>query len=497
MDVVMNDAATTRWLPLRLRGVFAGVLLASGMTALAAPPQQRAAILLPPVKMEPGELPTLARGAMDDLPGTPIGSTPVARRKGSNDSPAWLSGVDPNVIPASGLIPGRDKAESRTPFLNNAKELPPLTPTKLMSGQMSGQPSNAPAPVRQVDKSRLQPQTSAETQPDPNMPFRGTATNGAPVMAGPPAYRWYGYGAVTPGANAYAPAGQYPKGSANWYGVTGATPGAFPVPVVNPYRSTPGNEPPSYVANPLSRPPMMEQPRSNVVPVPPPVGVRPTPKMHTGISSMPPIESIGTGVPTPQLQLQLPLPKPVGVPMLPTPPKLEPVSVAPPIPIIVPKLEPVAIAPPSIPAKPIIGTPVPAAKPAPDPLPPVLTEDTTWKMLPAVTPPGTWNPATTPPAVPVLPPPDLFLEPGAKLVKSEIVARGQMPETSRPDPAATLIQGVCKGRANGVDVRWNNSKKLTVCFEVRTQPEANKLVKDISARPELAPFAIDFCVLVK
>ena len=51
--------------------------------------------------------------------------------------------------------------------------------------------------------------------------------------------------------------------------------------------------------------------------------------------------------------------------------------------------------------------------------------------------------------------------------------------------------------AEGLDVRWTGSKKLTVCFECRTAPEGQRLVKDISARPELAPYQIDFCVLVK
>jgi len=65
------------------------------------------------------------------------------------------------------------------------------------------------------------------------------------------------------------------------------------------------------------------------------------------------------------------------------------------------------------------------------------------------------------------------------------------------DPVATLIRGVCRGRANEIDVRRTGSKKLMVCFEVRTPPDAAALVRDISARPELASFQIDFCVLVK
>jgi hypothetical protein len=443
MDVVTNQGRTTRW----LRRALGGALLASGMTALAAPPQERAAILLPPVKMEPGELPTLARGAIDDLP---VGSTPVVRKAAPAGGPAWVSGVDPNVIPAAGFTPFRDKTETKTPILHNAKDLPPLTSSKLNANVPPPPPQSRPLEKPKASSSTerlIPPLLSTPEQPgDPNMPLRGTASNGAPVLAGPPAYRWYGYGTATPGANQFAPNGQYPKASANWYGVTGATPGAFPVPVVNPYRGTPGNEPPSYVVNPPGR--TIEMPKSTPIAVPPspsaptvrpnPVS-RPAPTPQTGVPAMPPIGSIGASPSTPLP----PLPTPVGVPAMP------PVS------------------------------PVKMTKPAsPEPLPPTLRNDVSMP-------------------VPVLPPPNLFSEPGANLIRNEITARAQMPDGKQPDATASLIHGLCKGRADGVDVRWNSSRKLTVCFEVRTAPDATKLVKDISARPELAPFAIDFCVLVK
>ena len=77
-----------------------------------------------------------------------------------------------------------------------------------------------------------------------------------------------------------------------------------------------------------------------------------------------------------------------------------------------------------------------------------------------------------------------------------VVARGQMADT-RPDPVATLVKQLCQGRADGVEVRWTGTKKLQVCFETRTAAEAQKLVGDISKRPELAAYQIDFCVLVK
>ena len=149
---------------------------------------------------------------------------------------------------------------------------------------------------------------------------------------------------------------------------------------------------------------------------------------------MPPIGSINT---TPAKSLP-PLPSPVGVPSMP----VSPVNMTKPV--------------------------------TPAPLPTTFRND----------------------AVPALPPPNLFSEPGANLIRSEIAARAQMPD-SGSNATTSLIHGLCKGRAEGVDVRWTSSRKIMVCFETRTAPDATKLVKDISSRPELAPFAIDFCVLVK
>jgi hypothetical protein len=67
------------------------------------------------------------------------------------------------------------------------------------------------------------------------------------------------------------------------------------------------------------------------------------------------------------------------------------------------------------------------------------------------------------------------------------------PQTDAP----TLIHLLCRGRATGVEVRWAGSGKLAVCFEAKSEAEANKLVKDISSRPELKPYQVDFAVFVK
>ncbi len=101
-----------------------------------------------------------------------------------------------------------------------------------VKGFVTGKPAAATPSVRTTP-------TYAE------LPAARTAMTG--MYAGPPAYRWYGWGTTTPGSNPYAPTGQYPRGSASWYSQTGATPGAFPVPVTaNGARPAPGGEPPAY-----------------------------------------------------------------------------------------------------------------------------------------------------------------------------------------------------------------------------------------------------------
>ncbi|MBX9583769.1 MAG: hypothetical protein K2X87_25995, partial [Gemmataceae bacterium] len=74
------------------------------------------------------------------------------------------------------------------------------------------------------------------------------------------------------------------------------------------------------------------------------------------------------------------------------------------------------------------------------------------------------------------------------------VARGQVPDA---DPAADLIRAACRGRAEAVEVRRTGPDALAVTFEVRAAADAKGLVDDISRRPELGPYRIDFAARVK
>jgi hypothetical protein len=453
--------------------------------AVAQTPTPRAARLLPPRPLGPGDTPPVARGAYPD-PEYPA-TTPVTRSRPAG--PSWTDGSDPNVTtasqpdprskvqPAGGIPPQNGKGEPS--FLSRGMD-------KLKGFATSDKPLIA---------GNAQPAQNPADAPNPNAPFRGTTTNGAPVYAGPPAYRWYGWGTVTPGANPLAPTGQYPRASAQWYAITGATPGAFPVPVTNPNRPAPGNEPPAYL--PASARAAVYVPPTPPAPMrydPPPVGSKFAPPPEP-IQQSPNVGSAAPKLPTPTT--------PVGVPtMTPLPP---PVSVLPPA-------VPINQAAQELPVKPVV-TPPPALQPiptmkvaapaAPAALPAsVNKDDVRWQTSPdgptgPAREPGTWGPAAGRKA-PLPADANPNWEPGATNTSRLPVARGQAPETSPPaDPAATLIHAVCRGRAAGVEVRWASNVKLAVCFEAKTEAEASKLVKDISARPELKPYQIDFCVFVK
>jgi hypothetical protein len=451
------------------------VAVAAAQAPGGAPPRQRAAKLLPPVPLDPSELPAVARAAADDDPMFPA-TTPVTRpgAKTVASGPGWLGGTDPGVRPAGGVIGTR-------PLVRPLSA--PVADDPQAGSRVTDKPKGASAT----------PPGAARVSADANTPFRGTGANGAPVYAGPPAYRWYGWGSVTPGANPYAPTGQYPKASANWYSITGATPGAFPVPVMNPLRPAPGTEPPAYVIVP--------NPRMPVVPAPTPPAA-PPPSTH-GAAPAADLSKVATDI-------RPPATRPVSPPVLPPVPTLAvlPASPASPLPVdrepdYAPRVDASGTRPievpalPPIPVGPAVETPRPAV---PAPLPVSVTDDQLkWQPRTDSQAPGDWGPsngkpATAPQTAPATGP--NWQQPGASNGTQRPVARGQI-DDNRPDPVMTLIRKLCDKRAEGLDVRWTGSKMLTVCFECRTAPEGQQLVTDISARAELAPYQINFCVLVK
>jgi hypothetical protein len=152
------------------------------------------------------------------------------------------------------------------------------------------------------------------------------------------------------------------------------------------------------------------------------------------------------------------------------------------------------------PAAALPAVPSPGAPAAPAPLPGSVTEDQ-FKWQPTTGPaaaPGNWAPAGKP-QTHAAPPPEqpnpVWQEPRRSAAR-EGVARGQVGD-DRPDPTVALIRQLCDKRAAGVEVKWTGGKRLAVSFDCRTAAEAQKLVNEISARPELGPLQIDFRVGVK
>jgi hypothetical protein len=431
--------------------------------------------------------------------------TPVTRPR-PTAGPSWLDGSDPNVLPAGTSQPDpRGKVQQVGATTVRGGKDDPSFITRGIEKFKSVTSNDKP-----LISGNTQPTPNSAESPNPNTPFRGVTQNGAPVYAGPPAYRWYGWGTVTPGANPLAPTGQYPRASAQWYSITGATPGAIPVPVTNPGRATPGSEPPAYLPAAVTRQPVPMPtlpPQPVIHRAPPAVSRYDAPQSPSKFA--PPSEpgrltptvnpvTVPVSVPT------LPVPKPsvpVGVPTL--TPLPAPTSVVPPPADVAPAAESqpaklVNVAPPVLPPLPV-AVEQPIVKPAP----PKPKDDVQWQSSPdtPATParePGTWGPAggkPTPAAAPGAAP---TWEPGATDTTRRPVARGQAPDTNpQADAAVNLIHAVCRGRAGGVEVRWASTTKLAVCFEAKTEAEAGKLVKDVSARPELKPYQIDFCVFVK
>ena len=470
-------------------GIFGIVLL--GATVAVATAQapasgsvnQRRARLLPPETLHPAELQIVARTAPDDVPTNPT-MTPVVRpaSRASANSPGWLNGTDPNVRPASGTGTPGSQVRPLTSRTDGTKDESSLVSKGLdkLKNAFGGNDRPESAERGQLN----QPPGIAKVSASANTAFRGTGANGAPVYAGPPAYRWYGWGSVTPGANPYAPNGQHPPASANWFSITGATPGAFPVPVMNPMRAAPGTEPPAYTVMPNGR----IAPISNTVGLPTRTTIQPSDAMGF---VPPPVDLSRADSPGESRVTPMPTitpPPAIVVPTISQPtdrePPIRPLTGVTPLPQL-PEIKPV---------EPAISVP----KTTPAALPVSVTDDPmSWQPNSESTSPDGWGPSKAKPQSSTTQPAPDLQQPGmGRSVPGLPVARGQVGDT-QPDPMVAVIKRVCEGRVIRVDVRWTGSKKLEVVLQCRNAAEAHRLVKDISAQPQLAPVQIDFSIVVK
>ena len=329
------------------------------------------------------------------------------------------------------------------------------------AGTPSGSPFTSAAPVPARPKSTLDSTwdevkdlfSGKPSPPSLNLPAThpvGMQANGGPgtpgasqpaVYAGPPAYRWFGWGTTTPGSNPYAPQGLYPRGSANWYAQTGATPGAFPTPVVNPFRPSPGSEPPVYLG-------------SGVPPTTDAFG-NPTPPPMVTSNGIPPASSPAQTPAPRQPDYQ---PHPMQYPVT----RSVPTMAEPPQPIA----ESVPAAPrlPTGPGTPITEFPVTPPSVAPPP-----TNDPQWQPAGGTLPTATQssNRATTPGGV----------------VQVSAVA---------PNDLETLIRSACNGLVGGVSVRSDAPGRLIVRFVAPSDAHARAAAHAVSKVEAIRGYEVRF-----
>ena len=308
-----------------------------------------------------------------------------------------------------------------------------------VKSMFAGKPEEPPPPPVQ------QPQAGAKSWwPSSEPPQAQPAKPPQGLDAGPPAYRWYGYGTPTAGANPYAPAGRYPQAADGWFAQTGATPGAFPVPVGG-MPVTPREQPVVVHAFPQEPPRPVGGPRPVVIartsgettdPTPVRTVVAETPRTTTDRRE--PQMPIGVGVPV--------MPSGAGTPVTADPNSGDnEVSWQP-----APQRVPIA-----------------ASTPGPLPVPVAPTE------------PGTdWGPSRRP--VPTDAPPP-----------SVSVTRGQAPNPTAPD-LDTAVRSACFGRASRVGITRPGPQRLHVTLVVPTEADARDAAAVVSRLPEVKAYSVTF-----
>ncbi len=433
-----------------------------------------------------------AVAAAQDAPAGRIGrvvAAPVARAAAPDDRPpaGWLAG--PTSTAVRPLTGAEQAAASVSPVKKPSLAESTFSGVKSFIAPPAG-PSATPTPLPQG----MQP---------PAAKYAASPTPG--VYAGPPAYRWYGYGAVTPGRNPHAPDGVSPRGSPNWYVQSGATPGAFPVtvtasgqPAAVAQAAPP--EPPSYtvgnVAGSFDRTPT---PAPSAVPDP----SQPLPATVTAT-----VEAASLSTPAPPEVTPLPVttfPPPAPEPM----PTLMPTVTPPPRLSEPPAFAPTAAAtPPEAPApagpQPLLTwnststDPAVAFTGAKSP-PPVATVVATVSPTPAasVTPASLTvtplSPAVVPasftPAAPVAP---AVATPTWGAAKP--VGRSQGPGDAGAPTLDQAIRNATYGFAAVLEVKHTGPSAVAVRLQAASAADARSAAELVSKLPALKPYAVEFQV---
>lgn len=264
-----------------LRSLTLGLSLAG--TALAA--ERPAVRMLPAQPLDPVEALTAraASGGFDPYPTIPAPPRNDAAR--IRDMFDKSKAVDEPPSEPGNWSKFKKWVDERAKAAKKAVSGPPAEqpPPRVAGAPAAPQPASPQQPFKKLFESKK------EKPPEPSK-----------VNAANPAYRWYGWGTTTPGANSFAPSGEYPNGSAQWYNQTGATPGAFPVPTMNPYRAVPGTQPPTYVPPPVANAPTIPAP------------VLPTTTSRKTIAETPLVPQLPKPVSTPAFTPSAPAPPPAA-----------------------------------------------------------------------------------------------------------------------------------------------------------------------------------------
>lgn len=394
-----------------------------------------------------------------------VGSVAFAQEPAARLLPARaVDPAEPTVVRGAPPAPGfqfQPPVSTPAPGVHRPPPQPALPPAPAQAQPAQKQPPQPPgqASLWGGVKSAFGGKP-AEPQSQPQPPWWPTGEQQPPtpppqppqgVYAGPPAYRWYGYGTPTAGANPYAPTGRYPQASGTWFSQTGATPGAFPVPVGG-MPVTPREQPVVVQAFP--------QEQTRPVDVPRPTWSRPSEWPEV----MPQRAVVVAETPRPVEPREVRMPAGPGMPADLSAPTVPPTPEVEWLPASANSRVPIASTPPADPTPKTL--PVPTAPPGTTP------------------PPSDWAPAKRPadaplPAVPSLP--------------TVTVTRGQAPPAARTDADVdATIRSACFGRASRVGVARPGPQRLHVTLVVPTEGDARDAAAVVSRLPELKAYAVTF-----
>jgi len=296
-------------------------------------------------------------------------------------------------------------------------------------------------------------------------PGAENATASATIYSSPPAYRWYGWGTTTPGANPYAPSGKSPQASASWYSQSRATPGAFPVPAELPRSVTaPRNEPPMYAADPsASGDEGGVRSSASVIPTTR-AGNSPSPSSSPASASPNPV-AVTRAVPA------------IASPMVGLPPA---VTDPPPVPLPGIRPAPVAMSKPRqstdmLPSRSVVSS--------------ANSEVVTWKAVPgAVRMPAGGESESLPTRIP---PPRVMLE---READSGTAEPAPLPPTVilPPEQLRSLILTACQEWVRDVEVTALGQGKIQVKFAAFSESHAHAAAEAVSQLPEVRGYEIGF-----